>query len=147
MADKAGTLKFDNVSTNVNATGVLYSSASPRRMRVVQDVGEFSMTRQEFQDECDINALMARYEKTGVWPMLPPSEPRYLDLAALHDVAPDLQALMKIKLDADASFLSLPAHVRREFDNDAIRFVDFASDPDNLEQMRDWGLAPPYKGS
>lgn len=108
--------------------------------RVQQDVGGVSMTRQEFADECDVNVLMARYEKTGVWP-LPPldAKPRYLDVS---DV-PDLQGAMQVMIEAEAAFMSLPAIVRKEFDNDKLKFVEFAQDPANLDQMRIWGLAPP----
>jgi hypothetical protein len=44
--------------------------------------------------------------------------------------------------DAQAAFMRLPAKVRREFDNNAHWFVEFASDPSNLGQMQEWGLAP-----
>lgn len=98
-----------------------------------------SATRQEFADECDINKLMAQYEKTGILPAMNSSEPRYLDVS---DV-PDLRAAMDTLQAATAAFMSLPASVRREFDNDALKFVDFAENPENLEKLREWKLAPP----
>lgn len=98
-----------------------------------------SLTRQEFAEECDINALMARYEKTGVISHVARGEPQYLDLS---DV-PDLATAMSVVHAAEAAFMSLPAGVRATFDNDPMRFIDFAENPDNLEQMRAWGLAKP----
>lgn len=99
-----------------------------------------SLTRQEFAEECDVNALMARYEKTGMQiPSHMSREPQYLDLS---DV-PDLHSAMNVMREAEAAFMQLPAHVRLEFGNDAIRFVEFAEDKENLEQMRAWGLAKP----
>lgn len=109
--------------------------------RVFADVGGPSLTRQEFAEECDINVLMARFESTGVGPQTVTGEPRYLDLT---DV-PDLQHAMHVMIEADNAFMTLPAKVRKEFDNDPVKFVEFASDPENLPQMRDWGLAPPEK--
>lgn len=100
-----------------------------------------SMTRQEFAEECDINNIMARYERTGVWPMLDAPQPRYLDCSEI----PDFQSAMQTVLDANVAFMSLPASVRRDFDNDPAQFVDFACDPENIGQMREWGLAPPEK--
>lgn len=101
---------------------------------------EPSLTRQEFSEECDINTIMARYEQTGVVSHVNPREPMYVDFTVLPaDLA---GTLAQLKLGEDA-FMSLPAVVRREFDNNAIDFVAFASDPANLEQMREWGLAPP----
>lgn len=103
-----------------------------------------SLTRQEFVAECDINSLMARYEThvIGGPGNLPPAVPMYADFAS---VPKTLLEYMDFMGEAEAAFMSLPAVVRKEFDNSAHLFVDFASDPANLEQMRTWGLAPPAK--
>lgn len=109
--------------------------------RVPADIGGPSMTRQEFADECDVNALMARYDKVGVWPLPPVDKaPMYLDLTEVPD---NLLDVMNMMVDAEAAFMSLPAVVRRDFENDPMQFVAFASDPQNLEKMREYGLAPP----
>jgi len=39
--------------------------------------------------------------------------------------------------------MSLPATVRRDFDNDPMQFIAFAENPENLDKMREWKLAPP----
>lgn len=99
-----------------------------------------SLTRQEFAAECDINNLMAHFEKTGIFPNhLNNGEPRYLDVS---DV-PDLQQAHAILNDATAAFMSLPAIVRRDFDNDPLKFIAFAENPENIDKMREWKLAPP----
>lgn len=100
-----------------------------------------SLTRQEYAEECDLNVLMSRYEKTGVFPQ-PMGPPQYLDLTGMP---PDLMSAMAILNDAQAAFMRLPALVRKEFDNDPAMFVEFAQDPANLEQLRKWGLAEPEK--
>lgn len=97
-----------------------------------------SLTRQEFADECDINSIMARYETTGALPANN-VEPVYVDWT---DMPQDLMGSMQRLDEASRAFMTLPAKVRREFDNNAHVFVDFAMDPNNLEQMREWGLAP-----
>lgn len=98
-----------------------------------------SLTRQEFADECDINNLMAQYEKTGILPSAVNNNvPQYLDVTGV----PDLQTALQLLSESTAAFMALPATVRREFDNDAVKFVQFAQDPENLPQMRTWGLAP-----
>lgn len=99
-----------------------------------------SMTRQEFADDCDINSIMARYETTGN--LHAPFAKDGLHYADYTDV-PDLMTAMNLMSVASDDFMSLPAKVRREFDNDPVAFVNFASDPSNLDQMRIWGLAPP----
>lgn len=108
------------------------------------DLSDFgpSLTRQEFSEECDINVIMAQYEKTGVISHVNQREPMYVDYTMIPD---DLMGTMaQLKLGEEA-FMSLPASVRKEFDNNALNFVEFASDPENLDQMREWGLAPPVK--
>lgn len=103
---------------------------------------EPSLTRQEFAEECDINALMARYDThvIGGPGNLPPKVPMYFDWA---DTPQDLMGYLQFIQDAEASFMQLPAIVRKEFDNSAIEFVAFASDPANIDQMVSWGLADP----
>lgn len=119
----------------------LYSAGGPRH-EVLADLGGPSLTRQEFLDECDVNGIMDRFEKSGVWPY-PEVDlaPRYFDATNV----PDLQTALAVMIDAEEAFMSLPAKVRKEFDNSALKFVEFAGDPANLDQMREWGLAPPAK--
>jgi len=101
---------------------------------------EPSMARQEFADDADINTIMKRYEVTGVVPSHG-REPFYGDFADL----PDFMEAQRIIMEANSAFESLPARVRREFDNDPSKFVEFASDEKNVDQMREWGLAEPAK--
>lgn len=110
----------------------------------VPDVGGPSLTRQEFAEECDINSLMKRYDGhvIGGPGNLPPVEPMYFDFA---EAPQDLLGYLTYMEDASRQFMALPAIVRREFDNSAVEFCAFASDPANLDQMREWGLAPPAK--
>lgn len=109
------------------------------RVQYVDDTP--SLTRTEFAQECDINAIMARYEKTGVMPgqALPNREPVYMDLS---DV-PDYQTALQHVMAAQDAFMQLPAKARAEFDNNPAAFCEFAADPANLDRMREWGLAPP----
>lgn len=97
-----------------------------------------SKTRQEFKAECDINTIMAKYRKTGI---LPQSD-RPLQYVEFGEV-PDLMSAMNAMIAAEQAFMTLPAHVRREFDNSAIDFVKFAEDKENLPKLREWGLAAP----
>ncbi|QCQ84707.1 internal scaffolding protein [Blackfly microvirus SF02] len=128
----------------INADGELLSSAYVHKDNADPAFNldcscEPSLTRQEFAAECDINTLMAQYEKTGVINHFNNGEPRYYDFEEM----PDLQNSLHILAEATTAFMSLPAHVRKEFDNDPTKFIEFASDPKNLEKMREYGLAAP----
>jgi len=127
--------------TKANRNVPVSGMAIPHDRVQVDFVDAVSATRQEFAEECDINTIMARYEKTGVWPMVDAPEARYLDCSEI----PDFQSALHVVIEAEKAFMSLPAIVRRDFDNDPAKFVDFACDPENLGQMREWGLAPPEK--
>lgn len=98
-----------------------------------------SLTRQEFADECDINNLMAQYEKSGVISHVNRTPAQYLDLSE----TPDLQTAINMIRDAETAFMTLPAKTRAEFENNPVEFIKFAENPENLEKMREWKLAPP----
>lgn len=98
-----------------------------------------SMTRQEFAAECDINTIMRQYEMALAQPAASVTPPMYVDFTSMPH---DLMGAMQVMQDAEDAFMRLPASVRREFDNSAIAFVNYASDPANIEQMRAWELAP-----
>ena len=100
-------------------------------------------TKQEFAEECDLNVLMRRYEKTGVLPSGRMSPPRYVDAFDL----PSYQESMQIMADAERAFMALPARIRGEFDNDPEKFVAFAQDENNVEKLREWGLAKPVEAA
>lgn len=99
---------------------------------------EPSRTRQEFADECDINVLMQKFEATGVVSHVEQRQPMYLDVS--EGVLPLREAIDTVRA-ANEAFMTLPARARAEFDNDPIRFVEFARDPKNGAKMVEWGLA------
>lgn len=128
-------IKSRNDVLNVLPLNDFYKTSGDRG-----DMSEFeeSLTRQEFADECDINTIMLRYEQAGAITHVNKALPVYMDVTAV----PDLRGALDVMAQATEAFKSLPARVRREFDNDPQKFVDYAQDPANLEQMRTWGLAP-----
>lgn len=119
---------------------VPYSSYVPH-LKVVSTPSGESRTRQEFADECDINSIMARFEKHKVLTHVNRSQGKYLDVSE----TPDLATALSVLADAETAFMSLPARVRAEFANDPISFVEFAQNVDNRERMREWGLLAPEK--
>lgn len=100
---------------------------------------EPSRTRQEFAAEADINNLMAQYEKSGILPTVNRAPPEYLDVSNV----PDFQTALDFVHKATEAFMTIPAAARALFENSPANFIMFAENPDNLDQMRAWGLAPP----
>lgn len=96
-------------------------------------VGE-SRTKTEYAKSCNINNIMKRYWRDKVLP-ISNIKPEYGDFLYDHD----LRESLDIMKDAQESFNSLPAAVRRRFGNDPIEFLDFV-DSANEEQLAEIGL-------
>lgn len=96
-----------------------------------------SLTKQCFRDESDINNILKRFERTGVLPEMIRQNPQYGDFT---DV-PSYQESLDIVMKAEEQFLSLDAKLRREFDNDPVKFLEFVNDPSNAKRMVELGLA------
>lgn len=107
---------------------------------------EPSMTRQEFAEECDINTLMKKFDSAvgqgpgGLPNQRDPAAMFYADFTGMPGSLLEYQQYM---FDAEKAFMSLPAVVRKEFANDPYQFAEFAGDPENIGQLRTWGLAAP----
>lgn len=97
-----------------------------------------SLAVQDQRDEVDINTIVRRFGLTGELPV-GVRAPSYGDFTDVMDYHSSMNAIM----EADARFMRLPADVRERFDNDAGKFVDFASEPRNAEQLKDWGMLLP----
>lgn len=123
----------------LNGNGEPVRSMYVVREPIPYDTSKDGRTRQEYADDCDINILLARYEKAGIFDLYDAREKQYFDASNV----PDLQESLTVMRQAETAFMSLPATVRREFDNDPLRFVLFAQDEANIDKMREWKLAAP----
>jgi len=94
--------------------------------------------KQSFKDECDINKIMAKFQKTGVLNHYAKHAPSYQDIPAL-----EYSDALNIIATADTMFEELPSETRKQFDNDPEKFLEFVNNPENLEEMREMGLAKP----
>ena len=94
------------------------------------------LTKQSFKDECNINKIMARFQRTGAIDHYAKHGPQYSDITSGN-----LHSAMNIISDAESMFEELPSSVRKKFQNDPAQFLDFVQDPNNLEEMRELGLA------
>ena len=100
-----------------------------------------SHVQQHMKDECDINNIVKKYNKTGVLDHLSKNSLTYgslLGIPEYHD------ALNQIR-DAQETFNALPASLRNRFNNDPAEFVDFAQNSDNIPEMRKLGLMDPER--
>lgn len=99
---------------------------------------EESLTQQSDRDETDINIIMERYSKTGMLPQL-----NMEAMTGDFSEAVDFRTAQEQILAAREAFLEVPAKLRARFHNDPQEFIDFATDPENLPELRKLGLANP----
>lgn len=100
-----------------------------------------SMTRQSEADACDINKIMAQYRRSGLLSHVNKYQGRYEDITALAET--DFQSALNMVIEAEEMFETVPADIREKFMNDPGKFLEFATNPENVEEMRELGLATP----
>lgn len=98
-----------------------------------------SMAKQSFKKECDINHLMAKYQKTGLIDHVSRFQGDYSDLTSV----PDYHTAMNKVITAQDAFDTLPSSIRKKFSNNPQEFLEFVSNPDNLAEMHELGLTAP----
>lgn len=114
----------------------------PNGPRLYVECLDKSLARESEKAASDVNNIVARFVKTGILPTAT-AQGFYGDVSELTDYR---EALEKVR-SADAAFMQLPAEVRRRFDNDAATFLDFMSDPANLDEARKLGIVAPDPAS
>jgi len=113
--------------------------------KVLTPVGTRSRTKAANKNECDINLMVARYKKTGVFQNLNPREPKYGDFSqaiSLEEAYHQVEA-------ANRSFMELPAAVRAMAQNNPITLLEMLADEGATEALIKVGLpvkTPPTGG-
>lgn len=105
--------------------------------RITSDpVGE-SRTKQSFKKETDINFILAQSEKGLMVTHVNAHQGDYGNFINATDYHTSLNLINA----ADRSFMTVPASVRAQFNNDPQQFLEFVQNPDNLDEMISLGLA------
>lgn len=113
-----------------------FKTAYGKTKRVQHISSQPSMTKQSFKNECDINNLLNKYQKTGLLEHVSVHKGDYSDLSYVQDYHTSLNQLN----NAQETFNSLPSSLRKKFDNDPRQFVEFVLDPNNKDEIHALGL-------
>jgi len=101
-----------------------------------------SRCKQSFRDDANINTILKRYQKTGMYhepgKVRAPRQAQFGDFSDLYDLAETL----KRSNEANARFMALPATTRAKFENNVSNLLDFIHDPKNLEEAINLKLIP-----
>lgn len=98
------------------------------------DTGE-GMTEQCHKKECDMNYILRDYTRTGLIRHANENEGKYDDVSSA-----DFQNAMFTVARVNSMFESLPGMMRKQFDNNASKFLEFVQNPNNYEEMRNMGI-------
>ena len=120
----------------------LYPPESQRRQVESPSGNGAGLTEQHHREAVAIDNILRKYRKTGVITHTNSHEGSYMDYIG----APDYKEAMDAVAEANSLFESLPAHIRRDMDNSIEKFLDFVQDPDNREQILEYGLSDAHLG-
>lgn len=118
---------------------IVLNPLSKTRLIQVDFSETVSLTQQHFQDECCIHRILEQSMRTGAVQNVTRAIARYGDFTEVNEYRENLHKIS----EANDAFAQLPATVRREFDNDPGKFFEFASNPANIDKLRELGLAKP----
>lgn len=112
-------------------------SAYSEKLSVKTVNNEPTRTKQALAESLDVNNIIKRYNNTGLLPKAHNFEAMYGEFDSM-----DLQTAIEKVHRAEQLFLEVPSKIRAQFNNDAGAFIDFATNAENIEQMREWKMAP-----
>jgi len=92
-------------------------------------------TKQAHKDECDVNKIVKRFEKTGVLAHTAARQAAYGDFSPI-----DYREAVEIVMKAEEAFSQLPAKVRYRFNNDPQAFLDACENPEYRDELEALGL-------
>lgn len=119
---------------------VIRGPYSPRS-QVAARIGGPSLTKQSDQERCDINNILARYQKTGLIDHVARFQPEYRAVDALT-----FTESQQLIANAQNMFNELPSRARSYFENDPAKFLQFMEtvpEGDEGERLGELGLLQP----
>jgi len=132
---------MSKISTNKISKIEFYTPyVNPKKVEPFNTVGE-SLTQEQFAEESEINNIIRSHDRNGVIEHINRGNAIYADFSNITDFS---DALEQIR-EAQNEFQQIPSEIREKFKNDAGQFFKFASNPDNIEELRELGLAEPKR--
>jgi phage internal scaffolding protein len=107
-----------------------------KRIRVTYKSDLPSKTQQHFKEQCDVNLILKKYEKTGMITHTKQNQGSYGDFSQYND----FQTNLNIVKDALDSFDALPSEIRKRFANNPTKLLEFIHDDSNRDEAEKLGL-------
>lgn len=93
------------------------------------------MTEQAHKNAVNINQIVAKYKKTGFLNRRS-GTPKFGDFTNIGE----FQDLRQRMINAENDFMSLPAYIRKRFNNDPGELIEFLNNPENRSECVEMGL-------
>lgn len=107
--------------------GVPYAALEP---------GDGPGAKQSMADECNVNLIVERFEKTGLIDHLAAGVPQFVDASELGDYRSIIEQVRVV----DEYFMGLPAQVRQAFGNDPRLFMDYLETKPSRDELESLGM-------
>jgi hypothetical protein len=95
-----------------------------------------SIVEQSHKDEVNINNIVKKHGMELIGKVAALQKFEFDDVTG-NDFQESMNAIIK----ARDTFESVPSSIRKQFDNDAAKFMDFVYNPDNQDKLIEMGLA------
>jgi phage internal scaffolding protein len=95
-----------------------------------------SMTDGSLKDEVDTKNIVKKYKQTGMVSHVSNMQGTFSDVSAI----PDYFTIMSKMKQAEEEFSHLPSQIRKKFDNDPAKMIDWLKDPKNDKEAVQLGL-------
>ena len=92
-------------------------------------------TEQHHKNECDVNQIIRKYDKTGLITHITRFEAKFGDLSG-HD----FKTMQDQVAAAAVMFQALPSEIRNKFDNNPADLLTFMDNPNNRKAAIEMGL-------
>ena len=125
---------YDGDAVKLNAK-IPFNGYHFNRPRVVTSTKSPSATIQEYADDLDINNIVRKHQLTGV--PLPSID------TGIYGIDATVQDYVQKFQTAKDNFMTLPAHLRAQFNNDVQQFSDYLSTSSDVEiasTLKKYGL-------
>lgn len=101
------------------------------------DEGEEIRVEQSHKDEVNINNIVKRAGGMELIAKVNALKDWKFDDVTSNDFQENMNAIIK----ARDTFADVPSEIRKKFDNDPAKFMDFVRNPANIQEMIDLGLS------
>jgi phage internal scaffolding protein len=99
--------------------------------------GYIGKTEQSHKSMCNVDNIIRQYDRTGLITHVNNAVAQYGDYTEINEYQDNLNMV----IEAQNAFDELPAHIRKKFSNDPGLFFEFATNPENKDELIELGLA------